>query len=428
MHMSDGLQDQYSKYVLADVDERVKQPAQAATRTEPESSSGGAAVATKAPKAQESRPAPSGQRVRIGKREFQLGDVRLNGTAEQDVRFNKVLFSGFGSKTETDQLHILIHTIRPAKGLMAQLGYEVSHDDPYDPFRWSKLRQIVDSGHVDILGIKSDEPFEAKEVRGKTEKLIKTTLIEHQASGITLPRRSVHERTHQPVYVASTDDSRDQIYYASEKNGRGSLGENSLAHELFGHLWLSMQGVNWGHPETPEAIERRRGSPLTSDDRVAALVRMRLFGTLKIGDGIRDPFDFPFEGLVEDFIGKFIAARAAQVESPTQGVSGPWLERVIPRLFKELRGGGLKLTGNRFDFTAELFIAWSYVSNNYKILAASPLKLSAELLELILEWFRTEATTEQQKLFRLFLLRVSEFGAGFPLDLANDTLAAIGRR
>src|SRR5687768_3604067 len=124
--MSTADEQYYNHYVLADVLDRVKQPAQAATdagvstATTDDPDAGVRGTTSGAAADVMAAAATVGRRVRVDKRDYQLGDVRVNATAAKDIRSHGVLFTRFG-KTDTDQRHVLVQS--SPRGKMSDLGY-----------------------------------------------------------------------------------------------------------------------------------------------------------------------------------------------------------------------------------------------------------------------------------------------------------------
>ncbi|HYJ79147.1 MAG TPA: hypothetical protein VEW03_06085, partial [Longimicrobiaceae bacterium] len=115
-----------------------------------------------------------------------------------------------------------------------------------------------------------------------------------------------------------------------------------LAHELFGHLWLSMQGVPWQHG-----------------------------GAIPAGGGVIDPMGRVFAGSVNDFISKFAGASSTALQSPTQGVS---VARMNAALAWILANGaaGLTLNGTIGSMTSAVATQWEILSGNYDVLRTNP--------------------------------------------------------
>jgi hypothetical protein len=266
-------------------------------------------------------------------RQFEVGDVILNSRASTDVRTHGNLLPG------PDQAHIVVTGDN-------HLGYEVSHTTPDDPFRWQHLKDIIDRRQVDINAIGSTEDFPVMEVTATGSRVVKRNLLAIAfASGITLPRLSTAQATNpgKPMFIASANPSRDAVFYETGSGGRGTIGSNSLAHELFGHLWLAMQGVPWQH-----------GQQLTAQNNVL------------------DPMGRQFVGGVDQYIGSFAGASGSAFQSPTHRVSTIHLSTALTWMMNQGAAGlsldpqGIGHASNDFGFN------WEVISGNYEILLVGP--------------------------------------------------------
>lgn len=364
--------------------------------------------------------------VTVRGRAFTVGDAILsNALARTDVMQRGVLLPG------PDQAHIMVTGA-------GELGYEISYTTPDDPFRWGMLKEIVDNGHVEIRAIGMADSFQALEVTGTTQRTATRNLMALGASGITMPRLAV-QRAINPAgtgFVASTSSARDQVYYESQAaTGRGLLGNNSLAHELFGHLWLSMHGVSWQHG-----------------------------GTIAAAGGVMDPMGRPFTGSVNDFISKFAAASSTALQSPTQGVS---VARMNAALAWILANGaaGLTLNGTIGSMTSAVATQWEILSGNYDILRANPpppppapapavtptpapggtggttgtpapapapaapaVPTPASIVAAIVTWATGTLTADQRTALRSVLVGITtSFGSNRRTNLPNDVVAQLPR-
>lgn len=299
------------------------------------------------------------------RRTFEVGGVRVaNTAARDDILRQRVLLPG------EDQAHIA------TSGDL--LGYEVSHTDPEDPFRWEKLKDIIDNGALDITAVSITDTIPTRLITGGTTTDVDITLFGFGASGITLPRESLQRaiwRT-QPSIATSDDPSRDKIFYETRGGAASLLGSNSLAHELFGHYWLALNGKPWAHPPTlMEALRqaRSRGQTLTPDDARAITERHTRLGTLTAAHGVTDPFGNVFVGTVREYIDRFAGAEAGRVESPTRRVGTAHLAHELTELRRSLlASGGLTLSGGVGNMSADAANHWAFVSLNYEVLRQPP--------------------------------------------------------
>ncbi len=196
-------------------------------------------------------------------KKFQVGGVKANKTAQNDIKTNNVLLN------KEDTAHI--------EFINDKLGVDIAYSTPRDPFRWGVLKEIIATGKVDILAVSEDEEFWARDAMraniGEKEKKTLKSMPRGGARGATAEREGVYKLTaasNPPgaISLVSVTDS-DQVYY--------STGFASLAHEFFGHLWLAMNGVPSGHQESLQGTHT-----------------------------IKDPFGEPFVGSVNDYIALFV--------------------------------------------------------------------------------------------------------------------------
>jgi pyrrolidone-carboxylate peptidase len=202
-------------------------------------------------------------RERRGKK-FQVGGVEANKAAQADIKNNNVLLNN------DDTAHIEFFD--------RKLGIDISYDTPRDPFRWNVLKEVIATGKVDILAVSETEEFDVREaMRGQIstkEKKSLKMIPGGGARGATAVREGLFKviNASQPSrgisFVSATD--RDQVFY--------STGFASAAHEFFGHLWLAMNGVPFGHGENLQGthtITDAFGEPYTGsvDDYITLLVQ-----------------------------------------------------------------------------------------------------------------------------------------------------------
>lgn len=318
------------------------------------------------------------ERRTANNKEFEVGDVVLNTQASADVRTKGVLFPG------ADQAHIVVTGDH-------KLGYEVAYTTPDDPFRWEHLKDIVDSGSVDISAVGPTDTFKVKEAAGGKERIVDKSLTEIAltAGGITLPTLSAQKAAdpNASIYIASANDSRDQIFYdSSGGGGRGMLGSNSLAHELFGHLWLSRKGVSWKHG-----------------------------GQISATQGIKDPMGRPYAGGVNEYIGRYAGESGTALQSPTQGVSSALQERTLSWFLNSGAAGLTRLPNNKFQVSNEFGQQWERLSGNYSILKfqheseteprstmATVVTTADGLRKWVVNWFNS-LNADQKWVFKSFL-------------------------
>jgi hypothetical protein len=221
------------------------------------------------------------------------------------------------------------------------------------------------------------------------------------ASGITLVRRSLYKQIYpaETNFLASSDDDRDQVYYES--------GGNALAHELFGHLWLALQGVPFLHPESVEeakARARARGETLSQEEKAEIAIIERRLGTLTGEHEIRDPFGEIYTGTVREYIDRYAGASSGQLESKTQRVSTEWIERTLESFRSELLDPkGLQLSEGQWQMSAKANLQWEFLCNNYDLLHFSENPMTKDIIERISTLYGTEFDDQQRVVFRNFV-------------------------
>jgi hypothetical protein len=264
--------------------------------------------------------------VTVQGRTFEVGDVKLNAAASTDIRRHGNLLPS------ADQAHIIVRGGN-------KLGYEISYTTPEDPFRWQLLKSMIDNEHVEINGVGFTDSFNTLEVAGTTSTTRSVSLAMFMAGGITLPTLGAQQAISpgQRLYVASTSSTHAQIYYDRQAGGRGLIGGNALAHELFGHFALAMQGSPFGHGKNVPARAN-----------------------------VLDPFGQQFVGPVDDYIRGFAGAQGGAFESPTHRVGVTQLQQAIADL--PTNASGLIRNGNNWAASTAFDRTWVELSNNYRAL------------------------------------------------------------
>jgi hypothetical protein len=345
-------------------------------------------------------------RKKIKGREFEIDDVNLNAAASTDVRTHGNLLPS------KDQAHIVVDTTN-------SLGYEVSYTTPEDPFRWSHLKDIVDKGHVTIAAVGLTDTFKVKEVKGGKESIVPMSLATTpagMAGGITLPRLSTEKAIYpgKSFYVASTDDTHDQVFYETGKGGRGLIGGNSLAHELFGHLWLAMQGIPYGHGDQIKAPAPGSKTP-----------------------AILDPLGRVYSGSVTDYINQFAGSSGTILQSPTRFVGTQFVSDATSWIMKE---GAKHLSwktvkGQKQSFMdADFALHWEILSQNYEILTVGPqqpaaptVQSAAGLVTWVVGWFNSQKQ-DTQKIFLEILNAITWGFSKRSTKLAQEVMNQINKQ
>jgi hypothetical protein len=283
-------------------------------------------AASKVPKLQRSKTV---QLTGHGKRSLTVvvGELRFTRNALDDVKkFGGLLPS-------SDQAHIGFYG--------DQLGYDPSHTDQADPFRWSKLRDLIDSDQK-ILVQKVKLPGEIP-ARHITPSESRTSKFYVPDLGYTLITESLHRRIYPgdtDIYASPSPDTH-YVYYSTSLS---SAAESSMAHELFGHTWLAIKEKPYVHPKLPRDIAAR--------------------GTLTAEHKVQDPFGNVYTGTVEEFIHHYVTSQGAERaiwSSPTQDVGTQFLQQALTAFktnFPRVVGGAIPPDVNR---------QWAVISNNYAL-------------------------------------------------------------
>jgi hypothetical protein len=328
---------------------------------------------------------------------WKTGDVFVDPTAATQIKTQGGLFSG------NDQAHVTVST-------RGKLAYDPGYTAPEDPFRWSRLKDIVDIGHLKISAISDQKQFKVQEALGgppADRSIAEIGLLVGDPSvvGITL---SIGRQSPDPGY--------DQIYYDKDQ------GVGALAHELFGHEWLALMGAPSVHPPAGSAAEKT-------------------IGTLLPAHLITDPFGNVFSGTVRDYIAKYIESLGAKAtvtttvgqrtvpKSPTQQVGADALIKAFSDLNARAPGG---LTIN--SYSAPMAQAWRIICRNYDLMQKNSEAIQAGntnltytkevILGLCFVLFQSW-NTDQQSGFRVLLADFNGNRAGFITNELSTKLEAL---
>ncbi|MFZ4699111.1 MAG: hypothetical protein ACOYMG_03590 [Candidatus Methylumidiphilus sp.] len=265
-----------------------------------------------------------------------IGQLRFTRQAQSDVLTYGALLPS------ADQAHI---------GFQGdQLGYDPNYTDPTDPFRWSKLKDLIDSGQkilvqkVDLLG-----SIRVLFITPSFRQVIPDNL---RSLGLTLPTESLY-RSIYPNEKTMTLSPMADTHYVYYTTALGSPADSSMAHELFGHMWLALKGVPWIHPSKPADISAR--------------------GTLTAQHGISDPFGNAYTGTVLDFIDHYVGSETGILASPTQNVGPQLLQRSLTA-FKSgfVSGATGTVNGGQWRVLADANLQWEIISSNYALAPQAP--------------------------------------------------------
>ena len=339
--------------------------------------------------------------IRFRGRLYMDGNVTVNAAARADIlRHNNLL-------TSADQAHIIVTGAN-------KLAYETSYLNPQDPFRWNMLKHFIDHEAVEIRAVGSTQRFNSRVIRNvngaRTVTTEPVTLSLLRAGGLTLSTeaRQIAINPAAPLFIASTSSTAHQVYYETGAQGRGMMGSNSLAHELFGHLWLAVNNVPHGH-----------GQSLT--------------GTT----GITDPLGRTFTGSVDDFISNFAGATRTTFQSPTQHVSIQSLTDTLQWI--EQNGAGHIITTGNGGFDSDLSTKWEILSTNYDVLRTSstPVNIpatgggtgvslnAADLRTRITTWANALPLPQRTAFRNVLRMVLTSFSSNHRMGLARDISGSI---
>jgi hypothetical protein len=273
---------------------------------------------------------PHYKRVKDSGKEYEIGDIALNAAAQDDIM-------QFGELTPNDQSHLFVHGNK--------LGYEVGFKDPKDPFRWNQIKSIVDKEHINIKSIANTDMFDSSLVEPPNPpKKVKLSLIGLKAGGVTLPTLS-REQAIDPnakSFPCSADSTRDEIYYETG-GGAKNPGASSLAHELFGHFGLALQGAEWQHGQSIPASQ-----------------------------SVTDPLGQPFVGGVDDYIAGFANSEPrGPFRSLTAFVSPQFLKQSLADLAANKGKGLSRQKNDGWDVSAGFQTIWFHLNQNYRAMGVT---------------------------------------------------------
>ncbi|HEX7313137.1 MAG TPA: DUF4157 domain-containing protein [Pyrinomonadaceae bacterium] len=343
--------------------------------------------------------APHGQ-AQCQQVKWKTGDVIVNREAADQIKNKGGLFSG------NDQAHVNVSST-------GKLAYDEDYTTPEDPFRWARLKDIIDTAHLKIWAVSASQKFKVKETPKATP--VDTSITE---IGLLVNNLSVMGITLK-AGEKSPDSTYDQIYYDKDQ------GMGALTHELFGHEWLATKGVPSGHPPAGSPEEKSKG-------------------TLNPSHNITDPFGNIFSGTVREYIARYVESLGTNTKvttgagkqisvpkSPTQQVGQDQLIKAFADVHKEATSGGV--TKNNYSPAAAQ--AWRIMCNNYDVMQTSAEALRAGnsnlgftkevLLALSLMVFNSWSADAQSG-FRILLADFSNSRSGFrPNELSSKLEAAV---
>jgi hypothetical protein len=328
------------------------------------------------------------------------GDVFADAAAAAQIKTQGGLFSG------NDQAHINVSN-------QGKLAYDSGYTSPEDPFRWSRLKEIVDSGHLKIAAVSDQTPFPVVEAPGKPPVNRSIADIRLLVGDLTVMGIALHvgEQSPDPVY--------DLIFYDQAQ------GVGALSHELFGHTWLALKGAPSVHPPAGSQAEKTKGTILPSHK-------------------IEDPFGNIFSGTVRSYISKYVESLGSSVavktstgqqinvpKSPTQQVGKQAVIQAFTDLTNQAASGLTKNT-----YSAPVAQAWRSLCNNYDLMQTnaeairngnSDLTYTREVILFICYTLFQSWGKDQQSGFRILLADYTMSRSGFtPNELSSKLEALVG--
>jgi hypothetical protein len=259
-----------------------------------------------------------------------------------------------------------------------RLGYDASYGEPTDPFRWEKVKFLIDSGEK-IL-IRKVSLGDIVTVRFITKDKSEDRPIMLKDPGLTLPIESLQRRIYptKPEVTASPSSDTHHIFFTTDIT---DAARSSLAHELLGHMWLALKGVPFVHPKQQPEIALR--------------------GTLEEKHKITDPFGNIYTEPVREFIDRYIGAEQFSVlKSPTQFVGRRLLERALVKLKSEFSAKAKGKLNGEFEIPDDIALIWETISINYEIAETADPKLQKSTEEDLTKWYSTLDVDKQYVFIR----------------------------
>ena len=259
------------------------------------------------------------------------------------------------------------------------LGYDANNTDPADPFRWEKVKFIVDSGakvRVDLVGLLDD--IDVVRIGDGGAQKMKTSLRQAGALGLTFPTVAL-QRAVQPegMLVAGPDSDTSEVYFSTAFTDAST---SSLAHELFGHLYLALKGVPWTHPADPKKIKSS--------------------GTLEEKHGITDPFGGTYKGTVKDYIDLYVGSESfSAMASPTQFVSPQQLQSELKTFKADFKTKASGTVNGPWKVADSLGLSWEIVSANHAVAKTANPQLLTSIESDLATWYGTLTADQQYVLF-----------------------------
>ena len=271
-----------------------------------------------------------------------FGEVVLKGKAVVELLKSQSIFPS------QDNTHVAVDS-------NGRLGYDPGYTTPFDPFRWQKLKDVVDSKEkIEIDRIGFTDKFKTKIIDGTKSTIVEGTLAMGAAEGVTLPTEALHRRATPTATKMLVSPDADVSHIHCELLA-GSASAGPLAHELFGHMWLAIKGVPFEHPN--------------SKDTKA----VKEHGTLEAAHGVQTPFGATYTGTVQDFIRNFVSSSAIDPDaSPTLLVGPAPLAQQTAILKSDFAKKTTGKLNGAWSVPSDIGFAWKAISRNWEMLGHEP--------------------------------------------------------
>jgi len=193
--------------------------------------------------------------------------------------------------------------------------------------------------------------------------------------GLTVPTEAIQRRIYpnETGIMSSIKPDINQIYYSTDLDSPES---SSLAHELLGHMWLTIKGVPSVHPKLESDIQR--------------------IGTLTEKHKILDPFGKVYTGTVKNFIDLYIGSETfSKTKSPTQFVGKILLDEAILKLKEDFPSKSRGILNGNWEVPKDIDLIWEKISINFELSEKGNTDISKKIEQIIVEWYKSLNINEQ---------------------------------
>jgi hypothetical protein len=329
------------------------------------------------------KPEPKTAPAKAPAAQWVYGEVVLKGKAIDDLLHSQSIFPS------EDNTHLAVD----GRG---KLGYDASYTTPADSFRWQKLKDVVDAKQkITVERVDLTQTIPSRFITSAKTSDIETTLRDRGAEGITFPTEAIQRKAY-PTGPIETSRSADTsaIFYTLALS---SASAGPLAHELFGHMWLALQGVPSVHPK--------------ESDKQAVKDR----GTLESKHGVKTPFGSTYTGTVREYIDRYVGSKfLSTAVSPTLLIGSVPLAHALAELranFAKKASGTLNGTwavpddmATHLDVLARNWVMLAYepTPTDLERATASAPRTQADLEQELTAWYTTLSPGLQYALLSFF--------------------------